>query len=878
MAGNTEQKKKQSTEKSKNTGSNRSTNGKKSLAQKTQQKEKKGMLKVLDGSENKKEIYALVLIGICAFIIVSIFEKAGFLGKIVKGILFGFFGGFSALLIIIITVAVAVSILRGTENRYFSFRRNIFLGLFILFASAFVQTCTNAYADYCSGNTGFFEFIKYLWDYEPAIFSGGLIGGGISFLMQLLMGRIASLIVLGVMTVILANVLFSFSVAKIYKRSAVFFKGIKDKVDDFSYRMREKNTEKEQNEKVKVKKSGKDTSYVKYFEPEDFDDADVDDSETGIEDDFRYNAFGDFEYNELPYAEEASKEYAEEITEDGELIFVPARDRRTDKSADDKKAKEETNKNEADSEAKAPEQAAESSKDPEIGHKPPEIHMPGTVADASLDGLVFSKESAVPYRFPGTDLLDIEKNRRNPTLERNQAAANARKLEAVMRSFGIEAKVTNYSIGPTVTRYELIPSVGVRVSKIKNLSDDIALNLAAESIRIEAPIPGKAAIGIEIPNKEKRTVYFREIIESDAFRYNRSKLAACLGSGISGEPVVVDLAKMPHLMIAGTTGSGKSVCTNGIIMSMLFNASPEEVKFILIDPKMVEFSKYNGIPHLLLPVVTEPKKAASALAWAVDQMEKRYKLLAMYGVRDLKSYNAYAETHGLSKMPTIVIIIDELADLMMVARDSVETAINRIAQKARAAGMHLVVATQRPSVDVITGLIKSNIPVRIALKVSSQVDSRTIIDVTGAEKLLGRGDMLYHSPESSKDLRIQGAYVSDNEIESVVDCIMQTSTAEYAQDVMQKVDEGMVTPTAADKSGGDESGLSDDEILFRKAVKIAIETKSISVSMLQRKFNIGFNRAGRIVDMMEERGIVSCRDGSNARKILVDSYDFGDDN
>ncbi|MBE7064673.1 MAG: DNA translocase FtsK [Ruminococcaceae bacterium] len=670
------------------------------------------------------------------------------------------------------------------------------------------------------------------------------------------MDKLATLIVLAVITIVLTNVLFSFSVVNFVKRCAALTGKCKDKISGAVSRVKaEKQTEKQKREDV-----------------EEFDD-DVDDEDDEDDED---SFDGPMEYQPLPYGDpddvdlsfEYKRKKREKITEDGEIIEVsegevpPPSDEDAPPEKVDSFDDEDNLKNDA--------------RVSDDGEKP-QIHIPGTVADKSLDGLVFSKPSQTPYRFPTTDLLDIGKSRRNPIQEKNQAEATARKLEAVLKSFGIEARVSHYSIGPSVTRYELIPNVGVRVNRIKNLTDDIALNLAASSIRIEAPIPGKSAIGIEVPNKEVRTVYFREIIESDAFRYNRSKLAACLGSGISGEPVVVDLAKMPHLMIAGTTGSGKSVCTNGIIMSMLFNASPDEVKMILIDPKMVEFSKYNGIPHLLLPVVTEPKKAAAALSWAVDQMEKRYKLLAMYGVRDLKSYNQYAEKNGLNKMPAIVIIIDELADLMMVARDSVEQAINRIAQKARAAGMHLVVATQRPSVDIITGLIKSNIPVRIALKVSSQVDSRTIIDVAGAEKLLGRGDMLYAAPELSKSMRIQGSYVSDGEIEGVVEIIKKTSTAQYAEDVMQKVDEGIPTPTQNSGGAEGDGNLSEDELLFRKSVKLALEIKKISASMIQRKFSIGFNRAARIIDMMEERGVISSADGSKPRQIIVDSYDFGDD-
>lgn len=860
MAGSKAQKTKQ-TKKSNNQSSNKSrSNSQKSSSQRKS-------IRVTEGSGNKKEISAIIVIGVCILLIISLFGGAGVVGKLLQNVMLGFFGGIPSCFILITIIVLSISVLRGLEKKIFSTKRIICLALFVICCSALIQTLTNSYSEYIiSSETGFINAISFLWTYKPAVLSGGIIGGGLSFILQKLLDKLATLIVLGVTTIVLTNILFSFSIVRFIKKCASFTGKYKNKVFGLFSRIKEEKKELKASEGKKSKKSGngKNSSY-------DYDD---------FEDEFDENTSDTMVYQELPYNESRKNfdfdhYFSETLTEDGEIVsdVVNISDNYSKESiyngiavANDDSEEQGKSSADADSQDK---------NDTEVIKKE-QIHVPGTVADKSLDGLVFSKPSVVPYRFPTTDLLDIGKSKRNPIAEKTQAEANARKLEAVMKSFGIEARVSHYSIGPTVTRYEMIPNIGVRVNKIKNLTDDIALNLAASSIRIEAPIPGKSAIGIEVPNKEVKTVYFREIIESDAFRFNRSKLAACLGSGISGEPVVVDLAKMPHLMIAGTTGSGKSVCTNGIIMSMLFNASPEEVKMILIDPKMVEFSKYNGIPHLLLPVVTEPKKAAAALSWAVDQMEKRYKLLAMYGVRDLKSYNQYAEKNGLSKMPAIVIIIDELADLMMVARDSVEQAINRIAQKARAAGMHLVVATQRPSVDIITGLIKSNIPVRIALKVSSQVDSRTIIDVAGAEKLLGRGDMLYSAPELSKSIRIQGAYVSDSEIENVVELIKKTSSAEYAEDVMQKVDEGVPNPQS--ESTENEGGsLSEDEILFRKAVKLALDIKKISASMIQRKFSIGFNRAARIIDMMEDRGIISSADGSKPRQIIIDSYDFGDD-
>ena len=411
----------------------------------------------------------------------------------------------------------------------------------------------------------------------------------------------------------------------------------------------------------------------------------------------------------------------------------------------------------------------------------------------------------------------------------------------------------------------------MKVSRIKNLSDDIALNLAAPGIRIEAPIPGKAAIGIEIPNEEVQTVYLRDLVETDVFLNHKSALAFCLGEDISGETIVADIAKMPHLLIAGSTGSGKSVCINCMITSILYKASPDDVRMIMIDPKVVELGVYNGIPHLLIPVVTEPKKAAAALAWAVQEMENRYKLFAKFGIRDIGSYNNYAYERGMEKMPRILVIIDELADLMMVARDSVEEAINRIAQKARAAGIHLVVATQRPSVDVITGLIKSNIPSRIAFKVASQVDSRTILDYAGAEKLLGRGDLLFYPVGSMKAIRAQGGFISDEEIENVVKYLQTTyGAAEYDEKVHEEVENAKI-PEKGKRGAQNASGGSEVDELFLEAVQIAIDVKQISASYLQRKLGLGYSRASRIIDQMEEKGYISARDGNNPRHVLISS-------
>jgi len=484
------------------------------------------------------------------------------------------------------------------------------------------------------------------------------------------------------------------------------------------------------------------------------------------------------------------------------------------------------------------------------------------VADDEQERLTTLTTAVIPaagtqlYTVPPLTLL--KKSIKPKQNKSKEVGDNARILEETLASFGISVKIVNTCQGPAVTRYELEPAPGVKVSKIVNLSDDIALKLAAPGVRIEAPIPGKAAIGIEVPNKDVASVHQREVLESEEFQKAPSRLTVALGKDIAGLPIIADLAKMPHLLVAGATGSGKSVCINTLITSILFRAHPSEVKFVLIDPKVVELSNYNGVPHLLTPVVTDAKKAAAALRWAVQEMERRYVLFAATGVRDISRYN---EVTVDDKLPLIVIIIDELADLMMVAPVDVEDAICRLAQMARAAGLHLVLATQRPSVDVITGTIKANVPSRISFAVSSQVDSRTILDMAGAEKLLGKGDMLFYPVGAAKPLRIQGAFIADNEVEELVTYIKRQAEPEYAEGVTAGC------PEAADDK---EQDKFEDEML-EEAVRMVLETGQASVSMLQRKFRIGYTRAARLIDTMEELKIVGPNVGSKAREIIMTS-------
>lgn len=489
---------------------------------------------------------------------------------------------------------------------------------------------------------------------------------------------------------------------------------------------------------------------------------------------------------------------------------------------------------------------------PPVVKKPLEVRRRVPVERVSTD-----------YKFPGLDLLDSP-----PPLEERQIKddlqASSHILEATLRDFGVETRVTQVSPGPVITRYELEPAPGVKIHRIVELSDDIALAMKASSVRIVAPIPGKSRVGVEVPNSKSTIVYLREILESAEFQQAQSKLTLCLGKDISGQPLVADLADMPHLLIAGTTGSGKTVCMNSIITSLIFNASPDEIKFLMVDPKMVELAMFNDLPHLLCPVLTNPKKVSSALAWVVSEMEERYKLLAKIGARNIDLYNEKITAQGqkdepLEKMPYIVVIIDELADLMVVAQQQVEGAITRLAQLSRAVGIHLILATQRPSVDVVTGVIKANFPARISFRVASRVDSRTVLDMNGADKLLGKGDLLFLKPGQHKPVRAQGSLIFDSELERMVNFIKAQKPPLYNQELMD----------AQEKKSSFSRKMERDE-LFDEAVKVILQTKQASVSMLQRRLGLGYTRAARLIDMMEEEGVVGPYRGSKPREILID--------
>ena len=494
------------------------------------------------------------------------------------------------------------------------------------------------------------------------------------------------------------------------------------------------------------------------------------------------------------------------------------------------------------------------------------------------DGVELNDDKVDEYRIPPVTMLKKgTKATGNAKLEQMQIS---NKLKETLASFGVNVTMTDVSVGPTVTRYEMLPEAGVKVSKIVSLTDDIKLALAAESIRIEAPIPGKSAIGIEVPNAENTPVMLRDLIDSDEFRNSKSKISFAVGKDIGGKPVIFDIAKMPHVLIAGATGAGKSVCINTIIMSILYKARPDEVKLMMIDPKIVELSIYNGIPHLMTNVVTDPQKAAGALNWSVIEMDRRYGEFAEHAVRDLKGYNAWAAKEGLPPMPQIVIIVDELADLMMTAKSDVETAIVRLAQKARAAGMHLIIATQRPSVDVITGLIKANMPSRVAFTVTSGTDSRTILDMVGAEKLLGKGDMLFYPVGAPKPSRVQGAFVSDEEVEEVARFIREQKKDDgAADDITEAINRAAASGGSGQSKGGSQSAApagDDADEIFMQAAEFAVnlDKETVSIGLLQRKFRLGFNRAARIMDQLTEEGVVGEEMGTKGRRIIMTPEQF----
>ncbi len=666
--------------------------------------------------------------------------------------------------------------------------------------------------------------------------AGGLLGGSIGMLFELLIGRVASIVVVIFLIVLLLCLIFKISIISLV---ASLFEGIKNEIDDIEdvdiSEQVGKKVKKIKEKKAKKRTDDEDEGGLAVIDkPHSASDLDFDIEETKKP------------AKEPVVSEEELKKRIESLIYENtdtpkEIVDTPAED-----------TKKPANVQETFEDAEAPKKEQPEKVDPVSEEEKAKINKE---IDTAIETVVRE------YTFPPMNLL--KRAKATSADKRREMSETAKKLMDILRNFGVEAELKQVTQGPTVTRYEIQPSTGVKLSKIQGLAEDIALNLAVPTVLV-APVPGKPAVGIEVPNTSVNTVSVRELIESEEYKNSKSKLTAAFGKDIGGNVVVGDIAKMPHVLIAGSTGSGKSVCINTIIVSLLYKAKPDEVKLIMIDPKVVELSVYNGIPHLLIPVVTDPKRAAGALNWAVGEMMRRYSLFAQTATRNLEGYNNLMEKNGDEKLPQIVIIIDELADLMMVAAKEVEEYICRLAQLARAAGIHLIIATQRPSVDVITGLIKANIPSRIAFAVSSQVDSRTILDKGGAEKLLGKGDMLYHPAGLSNAKRVQGAFVSDDEITDITDYVKSNNEeTHYSEDLAEHID----NCEHGDYGVTDDDDKDDADELLPEAIELALELGQISTAMIQRRLKVGYARAGRIIDQMELRGLISGPNGSKPREV-----------
>ncbi len=775
---------------------------------------------------NNKQLYIVILFAVSIlWFCLAIFSAEGIWGAL-RTFMFGLFGFCNFIFPLILLFVTVLMALDKSSNKIYSKIIQSVIALTLL--------CSIVHIFRCSNGTEYFISIKDA--YNVFKIDGSMLGGGV---WGALFGGIFLLITGGnkpVAIILVLIILFVFIMVITGLTLGYLFKGISKpvkKVGEFAgEKISEYNEKAEQHAQNKKKKFNLDVDLgpspnndeIPYFEEVSTDDSLV--------------SFGEATGKDIT----VENTIQEEISEEEKVINL-------DNIIKKSNSKPEQIKLDLDVKENNNEDSEDEYTDEEWNAEP-EKH----------------------YVMPPINLLNLPKNMNLSDYE-NEQKLNERKLIDTLNSFGVSTRLVGVSRGPSVTRYEIQPAAGVKISKITNLADDIALNLAASGVRIEAPIPNKAAVGIEIPNKSRQSVSLREVIDQQQYKDAKSKLTVALGKDITGEFVYSDLVKMPHLLIAGTTGSGKSVCLNSMIVSILYNATPDEVKLLMIDPKQVEFTIYNGIPHLLVPVVSDPRKASGALAWAVTEMLTRYKTFSENSVRDISGYNSICESQGKKKMPQIVIFIDELSDLMMAAPNEVEDSICRLAQMARAAGMHLVIATQRPSVDVITGIIKANIPSRISLSVSSQVDSRTIIDSVGAEKLLGNGDMLYYPVGIPKPIRVQGCYLSDKEVENVVTFIKNQEQTTYDDDVMKEIDRQAANTgskkkdTSSASADDGEKGPADE--MLPKAIEAVIEVQSASTTLLQRKLKLGYARAARIIDELEERGIIGPYEGAKPRKVLI---------
>ncbi len=815
-------------------------------------------------SRYKNEILGLILFAFGVLALLSfVFSKSmGVFGAGIKNILLGLFG-IPAFLIPVTLIMYGIAMIFKKDSHIFKLRV-LYFSIFIVLISSFLQVAEFNYDDYAGRS--FFASMKEFYTQGGEIHGGGLLGGLLTLPLLMTFQILGTIIILTTISVIDIILLTNVSMAAFLSNASRFISGRVKAANETrkikkAERIKEREAEQEDEEDTpensegevkgrrkiinfRIERENRASKQPKKLSKDQEEEvaAAISPEESALEpDQFTVGLTG---FNDV--ADELV------VADIKGLGVVPQNQTPTDSA----QAEGTFDGIEVDFEAIADTTIPEQ----DIKNRPRTEN--GTGDGEQLVIPQPEQQKPLVYNYPSLDLLDESKDdATNVKALKNSALEGAKKLEDTLKSFGVEARVINISRGPAVTRYEIQPSPGVKVSKIVNLSDDIALNLAAAGVRIEAPIPGKAAVGIEVPNKEMSAVSLKDILESKEFSNHPSKLAFSVGKDISGETVVADIGKMPHLLVAGATGSGKSVCINSLIMSILFKASPEEVKLLMVDPKVVELGIYNGIPHLLIPVVTDPKKAAGALNWAVQEMVNRYKLFADKGVRDLKGYNAMLKANNeLGILPQIVIIVDELADLMMVAPNDVEDAICRLAQMARAAGMHLVIATQRPSVDVITGVIKANIPSRISFAVSSQVDSRTILDMGGAEKLLGRGDMLFYPVGEPKPLRVKGSFVSDSEVEKVVEYIKTQGYSNYDENIIEKIN---------DHSTGNDENSGDNDELLNQAIDMVVDAGMASVSLVQRKFKVGYSRAARIIDQMEARNIVGRFEGSKPRQVLI---------
>ena len=794
---------------------------------------------VRDGNADVSRIAGVVLFALSVlFFFISVIKGQG-AWLFLHNLYVGAFGMFASWVFPILTIVITVLYSIKEHEPKLLLVKSAESVAMILFISAFIHICRNQPGDV------FKEAVVNSYNSAPEIFNGGFFCAVLGWLM-LTFGKAPAVIVDLILIFVVFMFLSGITIIQFLKGAAkpatATYDKVKPAIDEkIEQRKRAKaaidvpldpvapSEENEQeSDKSKKKKKKKDESEAPQSEEMRVSQQIIDDINAAIE-----------------------KKKAEKVHNNSQIVQEPKSIDEIVENATDSNAKKASSDNDKASE---------------------KFEVTGEQMNSTVED----------YVIPPVSLLKAAKHAKEKDIS-NELKNSAEKLVETLHSFNVDATITDISRGPSVTRYELKPATGIRISKITTLTDDIALNLAATSIRIEAPIPGKSAVGIEVPNSIRNSVSMREIVDSPEFSRQKSKLSAGLGKDISGNCVFCDVAKMPHLLIAGTTGSGKSVCMNSIIVSILYRAKPDEVKFLMIDPKQVEFSKYAGIPHLLVPVVTDARKASGALGWAVSEMLQRYAKFSETGVRDIEGYNKYVQKHDdMEPMPKICIFIDELADLMMAAPKEVEDSICRLAQMARAAGMHLVIATQRPSVDVITGLIKSNISSRIALTVSSQIDSRTILDSSGAEKLLGKGDMLYSPIGANKPTRVQGCFISDEEIEELCDFIKNQGESEYDENIQKEIEAKAVQEKKSPFEGDDEDSNYDP--LFEKAAEIVMETGTASTSFLQRKLSVGYARGAKIIDQLQEYGVIGPPEGSKPRQVLMNkqmwlekrAYDEGD--